>query len=241
MKKEKSIFNPILPSKSKGSGFMNRNKTVGMLVGTGLLLLTIAASTFAFKTNVSASRLQASDYSLTLDDSNGISGSNVTTSQNVVTDSGNYEVAFAYDKCSALSSGHATILAGGSIKNSDHILSIYSINASFSTSGSLKFRTSYDGSSWGTFLSLTSGVPYDFSSNPYYIEFATDGSHPVQLNRVVFSYSCSINENAQGLPSEASGFTASDSKSADYTIKDVFDEDNVCPLTLLLQMVQSLR
>ena len=205
---------------------MNRNKTAGVIVGTGLLLLTIAASTFAFSNNARATRLQASDYSLTLDNSNGISGTNVTTNQNVTTDSGNYQVAFAYNKCSSLNNGHATILGGGFIKNTDHILSIHSINATFSTSGVLKFRTSYDGANWGTYTTLTSGVPYAFSSDPYYVELATDGASAVQLNKIVFSYTCEENPNASGLPSEENGFTATDAKKDSYTIKDVFDTDN---------------
>ena len=216
----------ILPSKRKGSGFMNRNKTAGVLVGTGLLLLTIAASTFAFNNNTNPIKSLASDYSLTLDNDNGISGSNVTFNQNVSTDSGNYQVAFAYNKCSSLNNGHATILAGGSIKNADHILSISSINATFSTSGVLKFRTSYDGTNWGTYSTLTSGIAYSFSSNPYYIELATDGSKAVELTRMVFSYSCEVNPNATGVPSEENGFTVSDAKQESYNINDIFDEDN---------------
>ena len=69
-------------------------------MGTGLLLLTIAISTLTSQVHLTAFRSQASDYSLTLNNSNGISGSNVTTSQNITTDSGNYQVAFAYEKCS---------------------------------------------------------------------------------------------------------------------------------------------
>lgn len=205
---------------------MNRNKTAGVLVGTGLLLLTIAAATLGFKTNVNPIKSQASDYSLTLDSNNGIEGNNVTTNQNVYTDSGNYQVAFAYDKCSALSGGHATILAGGSIKNADHILSIYSISANFSTVGSLKFRTSYDGANWGTYISLTSGVPYTLRSNPYYVEFVTDGASPVQLNKVIFSYTCEVNSKASGLPNEENGFVADDTYKNNYTLADSFDEKN---------------
>ena len=215
-----------LPSKRKGSGFMNRNKTAGVLVGTGLLLLTIAASTFAFNNNTNPIKSVASDYSLTLDNDNGISGSNVTFNQNVSTDSGNYQVAFAYNKCSSLNNGHATILAGGSIKNADHILSISSINATFSTSGVLKFRTSYDGTNWGSYSTLTSGVAYSFSSNPYYVELATDGSKAVNLTRIVFNYSCEVNPNATGIPSEENGFTVADAKQESYNINDIYDVDN---------------
>ena len=205
---------------------MNRNKTAGVLVGTGLLLLTIAASTFAFNNNTNPIKSLASDYTLTLDSDNGINGSNVSFNQNVSTDSGNYQVAFAYDKCSSLNNGHATILGGGSIKNVDHILSISSINATFSTSGVLKFRTSYDGTNWGSYSTLTSGVPYSFTSNPYYVELATDGASSVSLSKMVFSYSCEVNPNATGLPKEENGFTVSDAKQDSYNINDIFDEDN---------------
>ena len=215
-----------LPSKRKGSGFMNRNKTAGVLVGTGLLVLAIAASTFAFNNNTNPIKSVASDYSLTLDNDNGISGSNVSFNQNVSTDSGNYQVAFAYNKCSSLNNGHATILAGGSIKNADHILSISSINATFSTSGVLKFRTSYDGTNWGSYSTLTSGIAYSFSSNPYYVELATDGSAAVNLTRMVFSYSCEVNPNATGIPSEENGFTVADAKQESYNINDIYDVDN---------------
>ena len=176
---------------------MNRNKTTGVLVGTGLLLLTIAISTLTSQVHLTAFRSQASDYSLTLNNSNGISGSNVTTSQNITTDSGNYQVAFAYEKCSSLSSGHATILSGGTIKNSDHIRSIYSLSANFTTSGSLKFRTSYDGATWGGYTTMVSSQPYELSSNPYYVEFSTDGSHSVDVNQIKFLYTCAENPDAK--------------------------------------------
>ncbi len=205
---------------------MNRNKTAGVLVGTGLLLLTIATATLGFRTNINPIRSQASDYSLTLDSNNGIEGNNVTTTQNIYTDSGNYQVAFAYSKCSVLNGGHATILSGGSIKNADHILSIHSITANFSTLGSLKFRTSYDGLSWGSYSSLTNGVPYNFSSNPYYVELATDGSSSVNLNSFVFEYSCEVNPDATGLPKEENGFIADDTYKTNYTLADTFDEVN---------------
>lgn len=205
---------------------MNRNKTAGVLVGTGLLLLTIATATLGFRTNINPIKSQASDYSLTLDKNNGIEGNNVTTTQNIYTDSGNYQVAFAYNKCSALGNGHATILSGGSIKNADHILSIHSITANFSTLGSLKFRTSYDGLSWGSYSSLTNGVPYNFSSNPYYVELATDGSSSVNLNSFVFEYSCEVNPDATGLPKEENGFIADDTYKTNYTLADTFDEVN---------------
>ena len=205
---------------------MKKNKALWMTAGISLGVVAMSVSIATFKSYDHSIRSEADAYSLTLNSSNGISGSNVNTTQNIYTDSGAYLVPFSYSKCSALDNGHATILSGGSIRNSEHILSIYSINASFSTSGALKFRTSYDGTNWGTYSTLTSGVPYNFSSNPYYVEFATDGAHSVNLTNVVFSYTCQTNPNASGLPSEENGFIASDVKKNDYTIKDIYDEDN---------------
>lgn len=206
---------------------MKNKKTIGAIAGTTILGLTIAlAAAVNGQFNISSIRSKASDYTLTLDAENGITGTNVTTNQSIATDSGAYQVNFAYNNCSSLSNGHATILAGGSIANSDHILSIYSINASFETSGSLRFRTSYDGATWGTYTPLSNGVPYNFTSNPYYVEFATDGANQVKLNNVVFSYTCDINPDAQGLPSEENGFTAIDNNKNNYNIASIFDEDN---------------
>ncbi len=213
---------------------MKNKKTIGAIAGTLILGMTIAlAAAVNGQFNISSIRSKASDYTLTLDAENGITGNNVTTNQSIATDSGAYQVNFAYNNCSSLSNGHATILAGGSIVNSDHILSIYSINASFETSGSLRFRTSYDGATWGTYTPLSSGVPYNFTSNPYYVEFATDGANQVKLNNVVFSYTCDINPDAQGLPSEENGFTATDENRNNYFINNIFDEDNALEVKAL--------
>ena len=205
---------------------MQKNKTMWLTAGISVGVMAMSLSIATFKSYSGSIRSEADAYSLTLNSSNGITGSNVNTTQNIYTDSGAYLVPFAYSKCSAYNDGHATILAGGSIKNSEHILSIYSLNATFSTSGSLKFRTSYDGTNWGSYSTLNSGVPYNFSSNPYYVEFATDGAHSVNLTSVVFSYTCQENPNASGLPSEENGFLASDVKRNDYTIKDIYDQVN---------------
>ena len=205
---------------------MKKNKAMWLTAGISVGVVAMSLSIATFKSYSGSIRSEADAYSLTLNSSNGITGSNVNTTQNISTDSGAYLVPFAYSKCSAYNDGHATILAGGSIKNSEHILSIYSLNATFSTSGSLKFRTSYDGTNWGSYSTLNSGVPYNFSSNPYYVEFATDGAHSVNLTSVVFSYTCQENPDASGLPSEENGFIASDTKKDNYSVKDIYDNAN---------------
>ena len=134
----------------KLGNFMDKRKTLGVAAAASLTAVGLMLTTLAFGNNFKAStRLKASDYSLTLNSNNGISGTNVTTTKSITTDSGAYEVAFDYTNCSSYNGGHATINAGGKIVNKDHIRSIYSLVANFTTNGELKFRTSYDGTTWG--------------------------------------------------------------------------------------------
>ena len=177
---------------------MDKRKTLGMVTAMGLTAVGLTLSTLAFANHTASTRLKASDFTLTLNSSNGISGSNVTEVRSISTDSGNYQVGFSYQNCSSLNNGHATINAGGKIVNQDHIRSIYSLVANFETSGDLKFRTSYDGATWGGYTSMQSSVEYGLSSNPYYVEFSTDGTHAVNVTSIQFSYSCLENAAALG-------------------------------------------
>ena len=177
---------------------MDKRKTLGVITASALTAVALMVSTLAFGNNFRAStRLKASDYSLTLNSSNGISVSG-NSEKNITTDSGNYEVEFGYTNCAPLNGGHAIINAGGKIVNNDHIRSIYSLVANFSTSGELKFRTSYDGTTWGGYTTMKTQEEYDLASNPYYVEFSTDGTHSVNLTSVQFSYTCEENPNAIG-------------------------------------------
>ncbi len=175
---------------------MNKRKTIGIVTICGLTAFGLTLSTLAFSNYKTSARLKASDYTLTLDDDNGLSGSNVTTTQSITTDSGAYQVEFGYTNCSSLSGGHAVIEAGGLIVNNDHIRSIYSLVANFSTSGSLLFRVSYDGATWGGYTTMVSAQEYSLGSNPYYVEFSTDGSNSVNLTSVQYSYTCLENSAA---------------------------------------------
>lgn len=178
---------------------MDKRKTLGVAAAASLTAVGLMLTTLAFGNNFKAStRLKASDYSLTLNSNNGISGTNVTTTKSITTDSGAYEVAFDYTNCSSFNGGHATINAGGKIVNKDHIRSIYSLVANFTTSGELKFRTSYDGATWGGYTSMRSSEEYELGSHPYYVELSTDGTHSVNLTSVQFSYTCEENPAAQG-------------------------------------------
>ena len=177
---------------------MDKRKTLGVVTASALTAVGLMVSTLAFTNDFKAStRLKASDYSLTLSSSNGISESGSST-KSIKTDSGNYEVEFGYTNCAPLNGGHAVINAGGNIVNNDHIRSIYSLVANFSTSGELKFRTSYDGATWGGYTTMKAQEEYDLASNPYYVEFSTDGTHSVNLTSVQFNYTCEENPNAIG-------------------------------------------
>ena len=187
----------------KLGNFMDKRKTLGVAAAASLTAVGLMLTTLAFGNNFKAStRLKASDYSLTLNSNNGISGTNVTTTKSITTDSGAYEVAFDYTNCSSYNGGHATINAGGKIVNKDHIRSIYSLVANFTTSGELKFRTSYDGTTWGGYTSMRSLEEYELGSHPYYVEFTTDGTNFVNLTSVQFSYTCEENPDALPIPSD---------------------------------------
>ena len=182
---------------------MDKRKTLGVVTASTLTAVGLMVSTLAFSnTYRTSTRLKASDYSLTLNSSNGISESGNST-KNIKTDSGAYEVEFGYTNCAPLNGGHAVINAGGKVVNNDHIRSIYSLVANFSTSGELKFRTSYDGATWGGYTTMKAQEEYDLASNPYYVEFSTDGTHSVNLTSVQFSYTCE--ENPAALGSGSSG------------------------------------
>ena len=79
---------------------MRKTKTLGIVTVSGLTAIGLALTTVAFNSYRSSARLKATDYTLTLNSSNGISGSNVTTTKNIKTDSGAYEVEFGYTNCS---------------------------------------------------------------------------------------------------------------------------------------------
>ena len=207
---------------------MNRRKTLGIVAVSALTTVGLALSAIIFSNSVKPSALShAGSYTLTLNSSNGISGTNVTKTESKTTDSGQYQVDFNYNSCSALSGGHATILAGGSIVNKDHIRSIYQVVANFSTSGELKFRASYDGATWGGYTSMTSELPYTLGSNPYYLEFSTDGTNAVNVSSIQFSYTCLENEAAQGTEIPGSTYYQLCTSSSDLVIGDEYVITNV--------------
>ena len=79
-------------------------KTIGVIVGS-VTAVAIAFSVASINGHDPFStRIEANAYTLTLNSSNGIEGSNVTTTKTQATDSGQYQVDFNYTSCSSLSS-----------------------------------------------------------------------------------------------------------------------------------------
>ena len=181
-----------------GGFIMNKNKTLGVIIGSGLAVLGLALTYIASNGFHKVIRLNANDYSITLNSSNKVTGNIEDDTRTITTDSGAYQVDFSYKNVSSYAGGHATINAGGSIVNKDHILSIFSIQSHFSTTGALKFRTSYDGATWNEYTSMTSGQLYSLGSNPYYVEFATNGTNAVNITDIAISYTCTVNPDAAG-------------------------------------------
>ena len=205
---------------------MKNKKTFGLVSMCALAIS--AASMIVVATNgiQSTHRINADDtYSLSLNSSNGITGSDVTTTQSIKTDSGNYQVEFSYTDVSALSGGHCVINTDGIVVNKDHIRSVSEIQATFSGSGTLQFRTSFDGSTWGAYNAMVSEVSYTLSSYPYYIELsAKDGA--VNLTSMLYKYTCMENPNAhEGATNPGTyKWTSTISSTDDYTA--ITDLDN---------------
>ena len=140
-------------------------------------------------------RASPDDYHLILDEDNAVSSSGTVTHY---TQSGHYGVQFTYTNVQGYENGHTRINAGGKLVNKDQITSVTEISATFVTNGSLRFRASYDGATWGGYTDMVSGEHYELGTKPYYIEFSTDGNNDVNIGSIQFDYSCVANPDATG-------------------------------------------
>ena len=95
------------------------------------------------------------------------------------------DVTFTYSNVT--SGGHTTLSPTGFLVNKDQITSIETVTCNFSTSGSLKFKTSYDGATWGSETVMVSDYQYPLGSNPYYIQFTAYNSS-VTINELKITY-----------------------------------------------------
>ena len=138
-------------------------------------------------------RASGIDYSLVLDSSNKVTSAG---EHNQKTKKGN-DVTFEYTNVASSTSGHVTLNNGGSLKNVMDIRSIQSVVATFSGSGTLKFKTAYGGNNWNTPTTMTSGYTYDLGNNPHFICFdASENS--VVIEKITITYSCIINSESYG-------------------------------------------
>ena len=172
-------------------------KHVALGFVTSFAALAIGVSIANYSGQIFPQRAEPVIYGLTLDSSNRITASYSSTERSLSTASGNWTVSFDYTNVSPLTGGHCTIENGGQLVNSDHILSIEELTINFSTTGTLRFRTSYDASTWGAYNDAVSGENYTLSSHPYYVEFSALNAN-VDLYSVSYGYTCAVNEEAGG-------------------------------------------
>ncbi len=171
----------------------SKQKKLALLVTTSFLAIGTAVS---ISSNNEMSLKADPGYSLTLNSTNKVNGNNVSTTISQNTDNGTYKVDFSYTNVSTSNVGHVVINKDGSIANKDHILSINSITTNYQGNGTLKFRTSYDASTWGGYNELSSGITYSLSSHPYYVEFKAFDSN-VDINSIKYTYTCEVNPSAE--------------------------------------------
>ncbi len=164
---------------------------------TSFTALAIGVSIANYSGQIFSQLAEPVTYGLTLDSSNRITTSYSSTERSISTDSGKWTVKFNYTNVSPLTGGHCTIENSGILVNSDHILSIEELSINFSTTGTLRFRTSYDASTWGAYNDAVSEQTYTLSSHPYYVEFSALNAK-VDLYSVSYGYTCTVNEEADG-------------------------------------------
>ena len=135
-----------------------------------------------------------SDYTVVLDETNAYTSG---STKEVTTSSGSWQISFAYSNASALSGGHVTLANGGTLVNTRDIISIDYLKVHCSGTGTLQFRTSYDGATWGGYADIKDNEVYNLGSLPYYVELSATGGS-VNIYQATYQYTCNPNPNAQG-------------------------------------------
>lgn len=162
----------------------------------GLFALVLGVGIALSKTNLNSNAILGNrvsqSYSLTLNSSNKVTSSGDKVQKTAL---GN-DVTFTYSGVQGSTSGHATLSSGGTLVNKDHIRSITSFTAIFSPAGALKFKLSYDNSTWGTETVMESEYTYNIDSGPYHLRL--DATSQVTLISLNITYSCAENPAAAG-------------------------------------------
>lgn len=160
-----------------------------------------------------------SEFSITLNSDNKVT-SNGDKVQKTALDN---DVTFTYSGVSGSTSGHVTLASNGYLVNKDGIRSMEGLTCSYSGSGTLKFKLSYDGETWGGETTVTSGYKFELGSNPYFVQF-TAYSSSVTIESIKIEYSCveTIDEHRHEVTIEGGSYyqkvSSASSVSGDYLI-----------------------
>ena len=185
----------------KGTLTMVISKTKKIIGAVGLTVLALTITIIGHGLTgglFNLSKGTGTEYTLVLDSKNKVS----STGDVVQKTKRGSNVTFTYTNVdSASSDKHTTILNGGTIVNKDIIHSITNFSAVFE--GSLEARISYVTNKWGEYFDLTSGAEITLGSNPYYLELRAKNGNVV-LEKATYTYSCTINSDAEEQDTEGS-------------------------------------
>ena len=173
-----------------------RIKKSGIFTGLSVffasaLALALVFSNVNFKSPFLKTRADNNNYQIVLDSTNKVTSAGDKVQKTKI---GN-DVTFTYAGVAGSTTGHVSLNANGTIVNKDHIRSIQSITATFSGSGTLKFKTAYGGDVWNAETVMESGYTYDLGTNPYFL-YLKAYSNSVTIESLTIKYSCLENPNA---------------------------------------------
>lgn len=205
------------------------------ILGSAVFAMVLTAGTGLFETLGLINSKTTKATEIVLDKSNAYA--NGDTSKYILTNVGNNPIEFQYSGCTALSQGHATLSENGTIGNyrldnrpddgvlwNNKITGIQSIYPVFTVSpetATLKFKASYNGSNWGDYAALTSGVAFDLnSSKPNYVEVKAIGGR-VALTSLKLTYTCVAEEHSE-IPVYHVELKTSDAKQNTYFVGESF-------------------
>ena len=167
---------------------------------TGLFSLSLLVGILASHFNIGQNILtgiatkNTADYSITLNSSNKVT----SAGDHVQKTARGSDVTFTYTDIANSTTGHTTLNSGGTLVNKDQITSLDSLTAIYSGPGTLKARISYvnETEKFSDYFILVSGSKVETGSHPYYVELKADGG-TVVLSSVVYTFTCSVNPDAQ--------------------------------------------
>ena len=167
---------------------------------SGLLLVTIAATSVGFDPTIVRGGNEQNTYKLTLDKNNAVTTAGDKVHQTL--NGGN--VTFTYTNVTSSANNHVRLNNGGTLVNKDIIHSITDFTATYTTSGKLQARIAYVTTNFGEYFDLVSGqkVIVD-ATHPYFVEFKAVNS-TVDVTSIEMNYTCQVNSDAETQDTEGS-------------------------------------